>query len=65
VAEDLGVITDEVDAFRDRYNIPGMHVLQVDIDDPDFTLAEITPNSVRYTGTHVDRALRPSRLTQP
>ena len=65
VAEDPGVITDEVDALRDRYNMPGMHVLQFDVDDPDFSLAEITPKSVCYTGTHVDRALRPSRLTQP
>lgn len=52
VAEDLGVITAEVDALRDRYNIPGMHVLQFDVDDPEFGLSAVAANSVCYTGTH-------------
>jgi 4-alpha-glucanotransferase len=52
VAEDLGVITPEVEALRDRHHIPGMVVLQFDIADPDFEFDEIAENSVCYTGTH-------------
>lgn len=52
VAEDLGVITPEVEALRDRHHIPGMRVLQFDVCDPDFELADVGPNSVCYTGTH-------------
>ena len=32
IAEDLGVITPEVEALRDRYNFPGMKVLQFAFD---------------------------------
>jgi 4-alpha-glucanotransferase len=52
VAEDLGVITPEVDALRHRHRIPGMVVLQFDVSDPDFDPQAIDPNSVCYTGTH-------------
>ena len=52
VAEDLGVITPEVEALRDRHHIPGMVVLQFDIADPDFDFDGIVENSVCYTGTH-------------
>ena len=52
VAEDLGVITPEVEALRDRHKIPGMVVLQFDIADPDFQFENIVENSVCYTGTH-------------
>lgn len=52
VAEDLGVITAEVDALRRRHGIPGMRVLQFDIDEPDFDPAQIEPDTVCYTGTH-------------
>ncbi|MCG8369032.1 MAG: 4-alpha-glucanotransferase, partial [Proteobacteria bacterium] len=52
VAEDLGVITPEVEGLRDRHRIPGMHVLQFDVCDPDFELSAIAENSVCYTGTH-------------
>ena len=52
VAEDLGVITPEVEALRDRHQIPGMVVLQFDIADPDFRFEDIVENSVCYTGTH-------------
>ena len=52
VAEDLGVITPEVEALRDRHEIPGMRVLQFDVADPDFRLEDIVENSVCYTGTH-------------
>ena len=52
VAEDLGVITPEVDALRHRHNMPGMKVLQFEVDDPDFKLEDIDENCVCYTGTH-------------
>ncbi|MEM1175151.1 MAG: 4-alpha-glucanotransferase [Pseudomonadota bacterium] len=52
VAEDLGVITPEVVALRTRHHIPGMHVLQFDVTDPNFTLDAVSENAVCYTGTH-------------
>jgi 4-alpha-glucanotransferase len=52
VAEDLGVITEEVDVLRERHGIPGMKVLQFEIGDKDFDPAEIEPYCVCYTGTH-------------
>jgi 4-alpha-glucanotransferase len=52
VAEDLGVITPEVEALRDRHNIPGMVVLQFDVASPGFDLARVPGNCVCYTGTH-------------
>lgn len=52
VAEDLGVITPEVDALRHRHQIPGMVVLQFDVSDPAFDPQAINPHSVCYTGTH-------------
>lgn len=52
VAEDLGVITPEVEGLRDRHDIPGMKVLQFLVGGPDFDPASIKKNSVCYTGTH-------------
>ena len=52
VAEDLGVITPEVEGLRDRHEIPGMHVLQFDVCDAGFRLSDVGENSVCYTGTH-------------
>jgi 4-alpha-glucanotransferase len=52
VAEDLGVITPEVEGLRDRHQIPGMHVLQFDVCDSGFQLSDVGENSVCYTGTH-------------
>ncbi len=55
VAEDLGVITDEVDALRRRFGLPGMRVLQFAFDgDPENThlLSRHEENGVVYTGTH-------------
>jgi 4-alpha-glucanotransferase len=56
IAEDLGVITPEVHALRDRFGFPGMRVLQFAFgNDP---LAEAyrpinyVRNCVAYTGTH-------------
>lgn len=55
VAEDLGVVTDEVKALRDRFELPGMRVLQFayDSDEPnDYRPECYVPNTVVYTGTH-------------
>ena len=52
VAEDLGVITPQVDELRHRHNIPGMKVLQFEVGDPKFDIADIEENCVCYTGTH-------------
>jgi len=52
VAEDLGVITPEVDQLRHNHNLPGMVVLQFEVGDPDFDMNQIAENSVCYTGTH-------------
>jgi 4-alpha-glucanotransferase len=56
IAEDLGVITPEVDALRDQFNIPGMRVLQFAFgNDPkadDYKPHNYVRNCVAYTGTH-------------
>lgn len=55
IAEDLGVITPEVEALRDRYALPGMKILQFafDSDDANPYLPHHHPhNCVVYTGTH-------------
>jgi 4-alpha-glucanotransferase len=55
VAEDLGLITPEVDALRERLGIPGMRVLQFAFDgDPanPHLPANYEENTVAYTGTH-------------
>ena len=52
VAEDLGVITPQVDALRERHHMPGMRVLQFDVAGEDFDVTAFEENSVCYTGTH-------------
>jgi 4-alpha-glucanotransferase len=55
VAEDLGVITPEVDALRRQFAMPGMRVLQFGFDGNPLNthLAHnFTTDSVAYTGTH-------------
>ncbi len=55
IAEDLGIITDEVDALREKYQLPGMKILQFafggDEKNP-YLPQHIEENSVVYTGTH-------------
>ncbi|MBW4653011.1 MAG: 4-alpha-glucanotransferase [Kaiparowitsia implicata GSE-PSE-MK54-09C] len=55
LAEDLGVITPDVEALRDRFQFPGMKVLQFafggDLDNP-FLPFNFERNFVVYTGTH-------------
>lgn len=55
VAEDLGLITPQVERLRDRFGLPGMRVLQFGFDGrPDNPhLPHAYPeNCVAYTGTH-------------
>jgi 4-alpha-glucanotransferase len=56
IAEDLGVITPEVDALREQFNLPGMRVLQFAFggatEDRFLPHAYETRNTVVYTGTH-------------
>lgn len=55
VAEDLGIITPEVDALRMKYQLPGMKILQFAFsgqDDNPYLPHNIDVNSVVYTGTH-------------
>lgn len=54
VAEDLGIITDEVEALRDACGFPGMKVLQFLLHfNEQGRLGFVAPeNSVVYTGTH-------------
>ncbi len=55
VAEDLGIITPEVEALRDRFHLPGMKILQFAFDSDarnPYLPHNCVPNSVVYTGTH-------------
>ena len=54
-AEDLGIITPDVSALRDRHQIPGMAVLQFAFGDSGahiYLPHRLTPSRVIYTGTH-------------
>lgn len=55
VAEDLGVITQEVVDLKNQFNLPGMSVLQFGFNglpDNPHSPHELVQNSVLYTGTH-------------
>lgn len=55
IAEDLGIITDSVRELRDRFELPGMKILQFgfeNINDNDFMPYNHPANCVCYTGTH-------------
>ena len=54
IAEDLGLITPDVIALRDEFNLPGMRILQFGFDTPEnpFLPHNYVPNCVAYTGTH-------------
>ena len=56
IAEDLGIITPEVEALRDKLGLPGMRVLQFAFDGDPKTNIHLPhlhiPNCVVYTGTH-------------
>ena len=55
VAEDLGIITPEVEELRDEFQLPGMKILQFAFgDDPHnpYLPSNYHSNCVAYTGTH-------------
>ena len=55
IAENLGIITPEVEALREHFDIPGMLILQFAFDggpDNPYLPHNHTPNNVVYTGTH-------------
>jgi 4-alpha-glucanotransferase len=55
MAEDLGAITPQVIALREKFEFPGMRVLQFGFDSGPsnpFLPHNFTPNCVAYTGTH-------------
>jgi 4-alpha-glucanotransferase len=54
IAEDLGVITPDVTALLDEFQLPGMRVLQFGFSGPEhpFLPHNYVPNCVAYTGTH-------------
>jgi len=55
IAEDLGLITPEVGALRDRFEMPGMRVLEFAFADPnsrEYQPHRFPKRTVVYTGTH-------------
>ncbi len=56
VAEDLGVITPEVEALRDKFGFPGMKILHFAFDsdraNPFLPFNYVNRNCIVYTGTH-------------
>ena len=57
IAEDLGFITEDVLKLRDKFNLPGMKILQFAFDSEEGSGDEFLPhnydkNCVVYTGTH-------------
>jgi 4-alpha-glucanotransferase len=55
IAEDLGLITREVDALREQFNLPGMRILQFGFSDRAahiYLPHHYVTNTVVYTGTH-------------
>ena len=54
VAEDLGIITDDVCELKDRLGLPGMKVMHFHMKERDDGMLsfDTEPNCVAYTGTH-------------
>jgi len=55
IAEDLGMITPDVIELREKFNLPGMRILQFAFAEDEkhpFLPHNYAPNSVVYTGTH-------------
>ena len=56
IAEDLGVITPEVEALRDEFDLPGMRVIQFGFDADPASEKHLPHryinNCIAYTGTH-------------
>ncbi len=68
IAEDLGLITPEVEALRDEFNLPGMRILQFAFgggpDNP-YLPHNYTRRTVAYTGTHDNDTTRGWFATAP
>jgi 4-alpha-glucanotransferase len=61
IAEDLGIITPDVSALRDQFQLPGTRVLQFAFDghsDNPYLPDNYVPNTVVYTGTHDNATTR-------
>lgn len=61
IAEDLGVVTDDVVKLRDDFGLPGMKILQFAFDaggQSDASVYRYPKNCVAYTGTHDNDTLR-------
>jgi 4-alpha-glucanotransferase len=61
IAEDLGVITKEVDELREQFNFPGMRILQFGFADRpahNYLPHQYVSNTVVYTGTHDNNTTR-------
>jgi 4-alpha-glucanotransferase len=60
IAEDLGVITPDVEELRDSFALPGMRVVQFALGGPDSLHwpHNYVPNCVCYTGTHDNDTVR-------
>jgi len=55
IAEDLGLITPDVFELRDKFNLPGMRILQFAFAEGEenyFLPHNYVPNTIAYTGTH-------------
>jgi len=55
IAEDLGVITPDVIELRDKFELPGMRILQFAFAEGEsnyFLPHHYVPNTIAYTGTH-------------
>ena len=61
IAEDLGLITPDVQALRDQFHVPGTRVLQFAFDghaDNPYLPRNFVHNTVVYTGTHDNATTR-------
>jgi len=61
VAEDLGIITPEVDSLRNEFGLPGMKVLQFAFNGNEKNTNlphNYTPECIAYTGTHDNNTTR-------
>ena len=59
IAEDLGVVTEEVDALRKQFGFLGMRVLQFSFGGEEKLLPRVYPeDTVAYSGTHDNNTVR-------
>jgi len=58
IAEDLGVVTPEVIALKERFNYPGMVILQFNFYNDALPPEQFPPHSFIYTGTHDNNTTR-------